>query len=999
VSGESADTATRAGTRSSSSELEPQVVSSSTEALSGIFAEVDRLGFARSATPAPELDREPADERTSTSALGLTAPAPTAGETEIEPEAGDGARASMRVPLVYTGASYGIARERYEFGLPSRIERALGGGGKILRATSFHGVLVQGSSVLLAPDHRAQSAIDFLSGGPIACGAPRPALSIRTDTERMLLEGDLATLAPTARPHWFATLGKSATVRALLVRSCTNPRGAKASWYSPALDDRPLSFRLEDFEFRRGLFLEFRAPEGAVAAPILGIPSDDPGRRFRRLELARRPVERTLYADAGSFVDGASRFDNGALSIHRPLAYEMLSRLEPSALVPGRTELLPGAEQFVAEARAAGLSYLATNWRSSARHLELERFRLSELSGGARVVFLGVVDPEIAAWAPKLRAEGVELTDPVKAVDEVLTALEAAGKLPAVVVLLTTVSPKLLLELRRRLRGVDLLVGDTSLGSERLTETALDVVPRIDRDRRVAAVLPLSGIQRAELSLSKAGAGWALSRLMLRPEDTSEYLRPDARTVAILTRARAKSVGRLERPLVAPKAGGPLETFSEAEWRRMVCEAIRSTTGADVVLLPELPAVERTPGPLTELIVAERLAVADRLEVDRIRGQDLSDLLRDDDPASPVKTACGGETGSSPNVLGRSLVPDLYYRVVTTDRAALLGLGERFVRAHSGRILSGSGLGFITEDGQPLTLRAAALRALRRMREGHSDGAPPEPLLADSASTKLPAWFATLELLSLGIERFHGAGDAAFSNVPETLATTASSLGVSFAADAALSYDSERLLGELRLHARYHRLDLPGGVVQKPDDDLQISSSGSLPGIPLHLGPTAWMPFGQLVFDTEFARDVDPNGAPLPRRADLSANLGLAMQDGFFDRLRLTAVALRDLSRIERATRYGGRIEAKLEDPLGHGIRLISTLDATAFARAAGEDATNLRMKALVESRLALPLAALIDVAAYGKLFAFIGAVPETNHLAASYELGLALELRGALRL
>ena len=70
-------------------------------------------------------------------------------------------------------------------------------------------------------------------------------------------------------------------------------------------------------------------------------------------------------------MDGNSSVRDDALSLHRPIGFQMLKRLNPAALVPGQTELAGERHQFLAEARAAGLPYLATNWTTNREDLQL----------------------------------------------------------------------------------------------------------------------------------------------------------------------------------------------------------------------------------------------------------------------------------------------------------------------------------------------------------------------------------------------------------------------------------------------------------------------------------------------------------------------------------------------------------------------------------------------------------------------------------------------------
>jgi hypothetical protein len=115
--------------------------------------------------------------------------------------------------------------------------------------------------------------------------------------------------------------------------------------------------------------------------------------------------------------------------------------------------------------------------------------------------------------------------------------------------------------------------------------------------------------------------------------------------------------------------------------------------------------------------------------------------------------------------------------------------------------------------------------------------------------------------------------------------------------------------------------------------------------------------------------------------------------------LRLGAFVLRDLSVLDKPLEAGGRVELATSVTLAPAVSWSTTLDAFVFADTPTADTSDLRFKALVDTRLSMPLARWLAIAPYGQVFAFAGRVPQTEQPAASYTLGTSLDVIGAFRL
>lgn len=907
---------------------------------------------------------------------------------------GQSAASDADFTLLYTGASRGIGSGRYDFALPERVARALEADetleGHLLRAVPHHGVLAQGSFILIAEDRRIATLLDLLSSGGISCAETRSLLSIRTGGERLMIpEGEKL-------PRWTELISGSPSRSTWGVRRCTAKNGKSAELYAPFRFQGATEpeWKLDRFEVRLGLALELEDERGRQTLDLIGIPTEDAARRFRRLETLRNKLN-AIYVDAGAFVDGSSTVREGQLSLHRPLGFEILKRLKPTALVPGHNELVAGAEHFLQEVKKYQLPYLATNWTAKNPALELPKYIIVEVptsSAAAKVAFLGALDPLLAQSAEKLSAEEITIDDPVSSLNRAVSDLRSLADPPDVIIVLTIAGDEVRRDLEAGLRGVDLIIGEPDRRNPRAKKLEVEV-SSAPEDTAPLSALPIFGISSAELSLRAKDDRYTLSKIAVRPHRTNENTPPDAQVVAAVTKTRAAVYPALDHPLLAAPPGGPLDTIGDGEWAHLVCETVRDTSDADVVLLAELPHIPRIPGPQTELMVADRLGVLDELERHYVPGFLLTDLLRE--ARGVVTTACGGQIGmKAPLVLGRGIDPDALYSVVTTDRTRLLHLGPLLAATDTHRLLDRTGpYPVLSESGEPLTLRGAVIGALKALAAESSGGlAPLEVFDTLSALEKSPLWMFRMTRASARVERFEGIEDDRFAMIPETLATAVSSLTIGVELDASLIYDAPSILGELRARSTYARIKLEEMPRQELADDLKLSSSAALPGLSGTFGPFRLMPFAEVLLDTELTVEDDR-----PRQKDLFFTGGGALTaETILRSFRLGGFVLRDLAKPEGLTEFGARATGDTLMIIGPELRFTTVLDATYWANTGEDDATDLRYRATLEARLALPLARWLDIGIFGRIFAIRGRIPATAEDVAAITAGFSADLHGA---
>lgn len=917
-----------------------------------------------------------------------------------------------RVRLVYTGERYGVGSGRYFFELLRHLrDAATATDASLARIEAVHGVLAQEPWLVRGGDNRVESVLAFLQGDEIRCGPVETVSAVDTGDDVLVMDWEDP---PAAIDALSQRLGPTITYGR---RACTNKAGEQAVLLAPAGVTGEPEWALGQWEFRKSL--RGALAEGDVEHPflIVGRPIQEASRTFARIEQIRATEPDALYVDAGNFVDGASSVADGELSLHRPLGFDMLKRLEPAALAPGDTELIAGAAAFHAEIAGSDLPYIATNWDTTdeAAALELPPFLLKTVdstAGDLRVAFVGILDPELATQHPQIVADGVKITDPVEAVQEVIDALPAMDDKPHAVVALTTAGPLVQNRIRRELRGVDVMVGDSSFATLRISRRDVKV-DHVPADQKAAPLtLALDGLAALELRFD--GPEGQLDALVTAPWRVGGEGPVDEEIRAKVTETRARTYPALDRPLLPAPPTDPTGTWRPDQWQKMVCEAVRLRTGADSVLLSDVPPPPTTPGALSEMAVVDQLAQLDQLEEHRVRGDAIQKLMDRAYGHTPV--SCGAVPGGPPLVDGRPFDVARVYRVVSTDltrRATTLGGIIEPNRVN--RPWDGPPTAVMqTEDGRPLTLRQAVLDAMRDIRDRNAGpDTVAEVLLSFDPTHRPPQWVGRVRQAALQLENFEGTGTDVFAAVPETLATSPSSFTLGSSGDVSLEYSDKSVAGDLRFRTAYTKItsegteDLDGDGQPDPieaetADDWVLSTTWAAVGLYVpRKTKLQFAPYTELRFDSEYTPIEAEDGTLNPRQSDLSLAFGGAAKPlGIMKVWRVGAFANRDMAQLdEKPTEYGGRTDFEFVKALGPALRWSLIGDVQVFANTADDDASDLRLRAWGETRLALPIARYLEIAGFAQGFAIQGRIPETNELGTSWNLGMALQSAGAFRL
>lgn len=912
-------------------------------------------------------DAPPADVPVQASADEVSLDAPAVEEAQAE----DAAPVEIVDPieLVWTGALGGIGSGTTRFDLHTRVPE-----GTLEAVRPIHGWLVQRSFLLRAGDGRVATLGALLSGPETPRCTPVDTVTVLTSpTEHLVIPGEL--------PDWAGDLGLRQRTAARL--TCTAGEAQAELLRLGAAEDLP-KWEASQWETRLGLAWILADGTGL---DVVSVPQSEGTRRIAALEQA--VADGAIFVDAGSFVDGASSVQEASLSLHRPTGFDALRRHSPAALVPGMNELVAGYD--VLKAEAPDLPYTAANWRAEdpARALPDHRLvRTEDLT----VAFIGVIDPAVARSVPRLADEGITLVDPVRAIPPVVQAL---GDEVDLVVLLGDLPPDRLAGVRREVAGVDLILGDASadLAGARHLEVALAAPDPWTPSTPVT--LPLGGVYRGRIDVQDGRP----TRILTVPVPITPAIDPDPEALARVTDVRLSAYPGLDHPLLP--AADPTNPLPPDVFAKAICESIQDRTAAELVLLPRLGTPE-TPGPLTELLVVDELAMPDTLELHRVPGDRFAKLL--DQLVGMVPTTCGAPLAERfPKARGRYLENDRVYRVVTTDRlrrsspelSSLLDTGHGALG-----VLDPQAVTPIRSDsGEVLTLRGAALDSLRELRKTWGEGLLDE-LVARDATRLDPQWLLRVSQLSLRVEGFQGVEDDVYGEVPETLATSPSSFTLGTATDAALEYSDRRLAWDARARSVFTRLRT-ADQVQETADDLKLSTSLSLPGVSTpEVAGISLRPYAEGLYDSEITAVENDDGTSNPLQRDLSLTLGAsAARKGILRTLRVGAFGLVDLSRPEKQPELGARAEAETLVTFGPRLRWTTSLNAFLYGSTEDDDASDLRFKARMDSRLQLPLSRWLGLALYGTGFAFQGRVPETRAVAASYSLGASVDVSGIFEL
>lgn len=753
-------------------------------------------------------------------------------------------------------------------------------------------------------------------------------------------------------------------------------------------------------------------PAGAVSARkdgqktpaiAIGRPIGDGLKRAALLRKLRAEAPTPpLILDAGNLVEpGVSDWSATA----RAFTLEKLSALGYDAIVPAENELaLPEEER----ARLAAIAPLvATNLapRDPQAPWPFKR-RFETRRAGLDVAVVGVVDDralERAGLADDRQPWRVG--DPVAAAKQEVAELLKRPKPPEAILVVSNVRDARLHDLRHIL-GATAVVGDfAGLPGDTYREAvSLAGIPRA-RSLIAPLVAHSSKSRVGELTIHyrpvTPDGGSPLLALSNEAKLVADWLLADpdwrrrfARLKDAFQRARQAILLPDPRELPTPKPG-----WSQALWNRLVAQAVKEASGAEVALFRAPALAPGALGPLNRLMVEASLETREKLVSLAVPGSALKAMA--ELAADGAEFTVAGYDAAAQTVAGAKVEDDELYRVITTEglwrhprySAALAAKypAARFVMASDGSLRA-------DEGGEPVMLKDVVLaRLLALGRAGGPFGAEVlaalDRWLAPEAAG--PRWSVRLEDGQLDANGTQVANTAPYSQVRNSRVTAPNAFSIGGKGKLIATYDAPDFALEPRVTAVYRRQSISktGGayVNQETDDQIAFTMEGRLKRwAPALFGLTPYVNGSYL---TEFVPDVADDGTQKPRRSELNAVGGFILPLGYgFKELRFGAIVRNDLANpttLEPGVTGAITFERSLSPWLPATFK--SGLDVTQYLQTPLDKADRLGLLSTWTTALSVPIWERFTLTFATDYFVFRGKVPETSALGTNFVARVAL--------
>lgn len=934
-------------------------------------------------------------------------------DTDSQTHLGQEIESLISVPLLYTGNSMGVTGQRYPF--PSLQTLAQLEQNKTIQITNIQSKLfieINGW-IVHSPTETFTEIIARMQSGQLQCGQQNE--NGNQQQNEKLLGGTYETVLTSSEVTEIllkSDLKKSTKELPLVKVSCTDEKKSPLYLLKEGInvETEPIEDFINKgiFEIRTGFIMALLIHKSGSSSEetlySIAKPVHELSRTYANIELRKELSQNLLYVDAGNFVDGASSVVPFGLSLHRPLGFKSLELLKPVALGFGYQELIGGLPSFASEIDAHTLPYIASNWTSEdPRYTFPTSVTQNVLIGKQQVIisFVSVLDPKLHAAIPSLEQQGIRIEDPVSATQAVIDELYASKSPPNVVVVLSTASAPILEDLRRELRGAQLLIGDSTFATLRVKERQTHFLDIGTGLKAAPLTLPMDGLAETRLFFKKDDdtSHPILSSVFSRPIPIIGTAPHDPNIRREITDNRLSTYLANDIELITPTETGIHSKFSQTQWEQIVCEALRSKTKGDTVFLRGLPSSPKLPGTLSKREVADALAVMDVVEEHRIKGDRLLRFLDQSYGTTPI--VCGAKPGdSSPKVKGRPIDPDQMYLIITTDLTRRSSILKNIIPAHQKSFpLDPKNSRTLQYDSEtPLSLRVAVLEELETINKLEGPKNISSYLLEEAPNEKPPQWILRSRGLSLRTESFQGMEEEAFSDVPETQASSPSSSTIGYSADVAFEYSDTSIFSDLRYRSTFTELTT-GEEDNEIDDDWVLSTSISAIGLSLSTGQLMWMPYSEFLYDSEYTPIELEDGSTSPfKQSDLSVRTGFStIKWRDIRNIKVGALANRDISQLqEKPTEFAGLFQWETWSSF-NSLLWTNTGEFLFYGQTKDDDSSDLRVRATADTKLSYPFSRLGSISIYGQGMAIKGRVPETASWGLAYNMGMSLDLQGAI--
>ena len=904
------------------------------------------------------------------------------------PVEGSTAEGPPPLELLTTGGLGGLGASTVQPGLLDVLEDAFVEASLSLAGAHSGSAVVMDGHVIWQARGRLDGMAEWMTRGPENC----------SDEETLLVQHDEAAWVGTTETLNERLVFDEMAREAWTIRSCEREGGGSVFWASQGVREWPNAAETITTVWP-ALMLEGVTEGQPWTVPVIFRPFNEASRTASVIAADRIARPDAVWVEAGNFLDGASAVQDGELSLLREPGWSLLARLRPDVLVPGPQELAPGPLSFLQEAGTRGLSYIATNWSSDDPVLQLPsvwRKTVGSAEDAWSIAVLGVVEPALQDGLTLFEMAGVTLTDPLEAVSAAVDALLEEDHPPDLIVLAGVMSPQLRERLHKTVEGIDIFLDDRDGGSGRLIEQRSRIRRQHSATGRSPVTVDLHGV--TQVTVSRVSEDEEL--LTVTPIAVGASTLHDREVANAVSSVRLNLYPSLEDEVIPGSTEEPWSVLPREDWRRLICEAVLELSGADVAYLDDIPDPPQRPGALRAIDVANTLASMDRLELVRLDGDRLKDILNMTHGVADLQ--CGAPTGKRfPTVGGRYIEAPRTYLAVTTDRARQgTTLGSLLQQGRSDLIGDlPKTVPFLDETGTQWTLQRAVLTMLRSWREAMSEGWL-APVLTRSPTRRLPQWVLRVHRLGLQVDRFSAPATTAYAEVPETLLNSPSSLTLGADLNAELEYSDADVSWNFKVGAAFSEVMVDDADPQESADDLRLSTAFRVPRWRLPRKGASMTPYGEVLWDSEFTPLIDGDGMRLPRQSDLSLTLGVSvLRWRWLQSLNVGPFVNRDLGRLEDKTfEWGGRMTAGTAVNFlpGSALRWSTLWDVAVFADTALDDAADLRLRLWGENRLTVRVWRWLSLSGYVQGLVVQGRVPETRRVASSLKSGVALEVTTA---
>ena len=728
--------------------------------------------------------------------------------------------------------------------------------------------------------------------------------------------------------------------------------------------------------------------KGTLSLSTASLPVQDMSRVVRRIQESNG-----VYWDSGNFVSGLSTVKENHLSLHRNRDFHLLESLNPIVLGIGSSELVGGISNFQSEIVNRSLPYINSNLKQGEEYV-FEPYVIKNIAvsdaDNIDVLFMSVVDPSIQNTV--LSGERVEILDPVKAIWTVIENVEKSGEHYDLTVVLTTAGSTVLRDIRERGPSLDLLIGDASLATFKVKERTFIMNHEQTYYNAAPVTFPTDGLQQVQLKIENG----QLSEVY---HETIEILESDP-IFPELTKAvfdvRTPLYISQNTPLITMGTRQWSNTISRKEWEQSVCHIVQQQSHGDTILLPQVSTPKHY-GDMTIKQVGDTLKGRDALKIYWLPGSQYSTFLQKSVGLNMV--SCGiSPTLGTPKPRGVSVDKHLLYSIVTTESAVqqynLEPMLKGSVSRESKQHLDGS------------NLREYVLSALHSYKDSAGELTTISNLLQTPQVMPTHQVLFKINDVSFTTENFSSPQQIALSQVPESMINNPSSSTIGGSVDVSLEYIRPNLNGVLRSQNTYSSLTLTSvdgsseDASQEASDDMRQMLTVTYTKSNWNTGPLAWKPFGEILYDSEWTPLELEDGSLASRQSDLSFTGGISANPyKGFKTLKIGMMVNRDMAQLrEKPSEYAGSMQLNTNSKILNTFIWTNEGTALFYGKTPEDDASDLRWRTYLKTKLTLPVTRTIGVSLHGTGLGVQGRSEENNVVGFGWNTAVSIDLLGSFQ-